>query len=31
LKYQNKRADYVTAFWNLVNWTKVEELYNTSK
>jgi superoxide dismutase, Fe-Mn family len=31
LKYQNKRGDYVTAFWNLVNWTKVEELYNTSK
>jgi superoxide dismutase, Fe-Mn family len=31
LKYQNKRADYVAAFWNLVNWTKVEELYNASK
>ena len=27
LKYQNKRADYVTNFWNIVNWSKVEELY----
>ena len=25
LKYQNKRADYIDAFWNLVNWTKIEE------
>lgn len=23
LKYQNKRADYVKAFWNLVNWEEV--------
>jgi superoxide dismutase, Fe-Mn family len=28
LKYQNKRADYVKAFWNVVNWDKVEELYS---
>jgi len=28
LKYQNKRADYIDAFWNVVNWEKVEELYN---
>ncbi len=27
LKYQNKRADYVDAFWNVVNWKAVEELY----
>ncbi|MEM3113038.1 MAG: superoxide dismutase [Candidatus Pacearchaeota archaeon] len=27
LKYQNKRADYVEAFWNIINWKKVEEIY----
>lgn len=27
LKYQNKRADYVTAFWNVVNWDEVSRLY----
>lgn len=26
LKYQNKRADYVTAFWSVLNWDKVGEL-----
>ncbi len=25
LKYQNKRLDYVNAFFNLINWEKVEE------
>jgi Fe-Mn family superoxide dismutase len=27
LKYQNKRADYIEAFWNVVNWQEVEKRY----
>ena len=27
LKYQNKRTDYVTDFWNIVNWDRVEERF----
>jgi Fe-Mn family superoxide dismutase len=28
LKYQNKRADYLGAFWKVVNWNKVAEHYS---
>ena len=29
LKYQNKRADYIDNWWNILNWKKAEELYNS--
>ncbi|PBQ34863.1 superoxide dismutase [Sphingobacteriaceae bacterium] len=28
LKYQNKRADYITGWWNIINWDKAEALFN---
>ena len=27
LKYQNRRADYVKAFWNVINWEQVETYF----
>jgi Fe-Mn family superoxide dismutase len=31
LKYQNKRPDYIAAFWNVVDWNKAGQIYQASK
>jgi superoxide dismutase, Fe-Mn family len=31
LKYQNKRPDYITAFWNVIDWNAVAKRYAAAK
>ncbi|OFD77748.1 superoxide dismutase [Bacillus mycoides] len=31
LKYQNKRPDYISAFFNLINWDEVNKLYQATQ
>jgi Fe-Mn family superoxide dismutase len=30
LKYQNRRPDYITAVWNVIDWSAVNERYEAA-
>jgi Fe-Mn family superoxide dismutase len=31
LKYQNRRADYIQAWWNVIDWDKVAEFFDAAR
>jgi Fe-Mn family superoxide dismutase len=31
LKYENRRPEYIAAFWNIVNWPEADKIYESAK